>query len=332
MQICTNCVLPSSFPGIKFNNEGICNYCQSYTGHDRLIESKLNYRQKFLDLLKQKKNQTGYNCLMAYSGGKDSSFALHLLKKEFDLEVLAITFDNGFISSYALNNIRSVLDHLGIDHLMLKPRFDLLKRIFIESSKHDLYSNKALERASTICTSCMGLVKFIILRIAIEKKIPIIAYGWSPGQVPLSASVFKNNPAMLKKMQQAIKQPLHEIVGDAVNNYFLDDRDFENGTDFPYNVSPLAFSAYDEDEIYKTINKSGWQMPEDTDSKSTNCLLNSYANVIHKNRFRYHPYVFEIAKLVREGYLDRIKAISRLNDEENPRTLNFVRKKLFGQN
>jgi tRNA(Ile)-lysidine synthase TilS/MesJ len=328
MQICTSCVLPSSFPGIKFNDQGICNYCQSYQGHDRLHQSKLSYRQKFLDLLEQNKNKTGYDCLMAYSGGKDSSFTLSLLKNEFGLDVLAITFDNGFISPYALNNIRNVLDHLGIDHLLVKPRFDLLKKIFIESSKHDFYSNKALERASSICTSCMGLVKFITLRIAVEKRIPIIAYGWSPGQAPLSASIFKNNPAMLRKMQQAFKGPLHKIVGDVINHYFFDEKDFENGTDFPYSVSPLAFSAYNENEIYETINKLGWQMPEDTDSNSTNCMLNSYANVIHKNRFHFHPYAFEIAKLVREGYLDREEGLAKLEAEENTKVIDFVEKKL----
>ncbi|MCI0495473.1 hypothetical protein L0Z72_10745, partial [candidate division KSB1 bacterium] len=58
-------------------------------------------------------------------------------------------------------------------------------------------------------------------------------------------------------------------------------------------------------------------------------LLNSYANIVHKNKFHFHPYAFEMAKLVREGYLERAEAISRLESEEDVRTVHYVQQKLF---
>lgn len=329
MKRCTNCVLPETFPGITFNGQGICNFCQNYKGHGQLQQEKLKYKQKFENLLKQFQNQGCYDCLMAYSGGKDSTFTLSVLKKEYDLNIIALTFDNGFISPFALENIRKVVDNLGIDHILMKPRFDLLKKIFIESSKDELYTKKTLERASTICTSCMGLVKFISLKTAIEKRIPFIAYGWSPGQAPITASIFKNNPAMIKNMQQVIKEPLYKICGSNINNYFLDDKDFENSRNFPYNISPLAFLDYDEKKIFNTIKKLGWKMPEDTDANSTNCLLNAYANMIHKKRYNFHPYAFEMAKLVREGYLNRVEALSKLESGEDAKTIKYVQVKLM---
>ena len=329
MKRCTNCVLPETFPGISFNDQGVCNHCQTYRGHDHLQEAKEKYRQKFEILLKQFKNHQPYDCLMAYSGGKDSTYTLYILKKEYGLNILALTFDNGFISPTATDNIRKVVENLNIDHITVKPRFDLIKRIFLESSKNDLYPPKAMERASSICTSCIGLIKFITLKTALEKNIPFIAYGWSPGQSPITASIFKNNPAMIKQMQNVIKEPLYKIAGNDINNFFLNDNDFENNKIFPYNVGPLAFWQYNENKIFDTIKKLSWEKPEDTDANSTNCLLNSYANYVHKKRFNFHPYAFEMAKLVREGYLDRDEALLKLEDEEDLNTIQNIQEKLL---
>jgi len=328
MRRCTRCVLPETFPGIKFNDAGMCNYCQNYKGQQHLDESKSKYRQKFENLLKQYKNANKYDCLIGYSGGKDSSYTLYILKKVFNLNILAFTFDNSFLSSYSFDNIKNVTDNLCVDHILFRPRFDILKRIFIQASKNDLYSKKTLERASTICTSCIGLVKFISLRIALEKNIPFIAFGWSPGQAPITSSIFKNNPTMLKQMQQAIKIPLYNIIGADLNNYFVDDQYFDKSVDFPYNISPLSFLDYNEDNIFSTIGKLGWKKPSDTDANSSNCLLNSYANEIHKKKFNFHPYAFEIAKLVREGYLKREEALTKLETKENPDTIKYVLSKL----
>lgn len=328
MKICKRCILPETFPGIRFDEEGVCNFCRDFKGKSSLAESKEKYRKKFEDLLEKHRGRSYYDCLMAYSGGKDSTYTLTLLKQRYNLKILALTFDNGFIPQVTFQNIRVVAENLGIDHLSFKPRFDLLKKIFLASMRSDMYSEKTLERASTICTSCMGLVKFLSLRTALEKEIPFIAYGWSPGQAPLSSSVFKNNKQMVKTMQSAIFDPLHKIGGDEIKPYFLDQRHFEKNYDFPYNVSPLAFSEYDEERIFKNMQDLGWKKPEETDPNSTNCLLNGFANLVHKEKFGFHPYALELANLVREGHLDRQEALDRINAPEDPDTVERVRRKL----
>jgi tRNA(Ile)-lysidine synthase TilS/MesJ len=329
MRRCINCVLPETFPGIVFNEDGICNSCLAFKGRKHLQQAKLRYKQKFENLINQYQNQSDYDCLMAYSGGKDSTFTLSVLKEKYGLNILAVTFDNGFISPVALRNIGKVVENLAIDHMIMKPRIDILKKIFIESSKNGLYSNKTIERASTICTTCMGLVKFISLKIALEKNIPFITYGWSPGQAPIAASIFKNNPTMLKQMQGSFQKPLQNIVGESINSYFLDIKDYEENKNFPYNISPLAFLEYNEEAIYKTIRKMGWQKPGDTDANSTNCLLNSLGNVNHKERYGFHPYTSELSKLVREGYLNREIAICKLETTADPIILQIVEQKLY---
>jgi hypothetical protein len=115
-------VLPETFPGIHFNEEGVCNFCRDFS-HDRLIGKKAEYRQRFEHLVKEHAGKSEYDAILSYNGGKDSTFALLTLRRDYHLNVLAFTMDNGFISRRAIENIRVVTGRLGVDHLLFKPRF-----------------------------------------------------------------------------------------------------------------------------------------------------------------------------------------------------------------
>ena len=176
----------------------------------------------------------------------------------------------------------------------------------------------------------MGMVKFITLRTAIEKKIPFIAYGWSPGQAPIQSAILKNNTAFVQKAQGLFLQPLKEVVGSRVQNYFLEKDHFEHAkrNDFPVNINPLAFLHYDEEEIYGRIQPLGWHQPKDTDPNSINCLLNGFANQVHIEKHQYHPYAMEMAELVREGIVDREAALGRLSKPADPQIIDQVKARL----
>ncbi|MFC1944966.1 hypothetical protein ACFLX5_05780 [Chloroflexota bacterium] len=316
LKVCTECVLPETFPRIQFDEEGRCNYCRSFKGIANLSSQKESYRKKFEALVKEHRGRGAYDVLMCYSGGKDSTYTLMLLKKEYGLNILAVTLDNGFVSERAVKNIGAVVDSLAVDHLFFKPSFDSLRKVFRECAARDIYPPKTLERASTICTSCMAVVKYSALRLAAEKDIPLLAFGWSPGQAPLASSILKNNPQMLRVMQKALFEPLHKIVGGGIRPYFLEEEHFSGDYRFPYNIHPLAFLEYSEEGIYNSISRLGWEPPRDVDANSTNCLLNSFANMVHKDRFGFHPYAFEMANLVRQGHIDRAVALDKLNQQE----------------
>jgi tRNA(Ile)-lysidine synthase TilS/MesJ len=328
MRLCSICVLPETFPTIEFDHQGICNYCRSYKGEDHQEELKKEYREKFINLVKDHKGNRDYDVLMAYSGGKDSSYTLDIFRNYFRLRVLALTFDHGFVSPYAMKNMKIITDQLGIDHIIFKPSFEVMKKVFNISISGNLYSKKTLERASTICTSCMSFVKFISLKLALEKEIPFIGYGWSPGQAPVRSSVMKTSAAFVRSTQKVIYEPLHEKMGDDIKPYFLESKHFNLSDRFPYNVHPLAFLDYDEAKVYQRIQELGWEPPKDTDSNSTNCLMNAFANQVHLDQFGFHPYAFEIAGLVRMGVLSRKEGLKRLNEPGNERIIEEVRQKL----
>ena len=325
MKCCTRCILPETFPGIAFDDLGVCNHCQNYKGRDATIVQKQKYEQKFLDLLAARRTQSTYDILVAYSGGKDSTYTLDVLINRYQLRVLALTFDNGFISPQAQENIRSVCSSLGIDLLIVRPNPKMLHTIFRTAAEKELYSMKTLERASTICTSCIGLIKNLVLRTAIEKEIPFVGFGWSPGQAPVNSSVMKTNAQLMQLTQQGIYKPLHEIAGDAVNPYFVTKEQFAHPEKFPWNIHPLAFLEYDEEKIIERIKNYGWVKPDDTDPNSSNCLLNAYANSIHRQRYHFHPYVWEIANMVREGVMSREEGMSKIEPPEVERMVEYSR-------
>lgn len=328
MRLCRRCVLPENFPGIKFNEDGVCQYCLQSKGEDDREIKKREYRERFESLIREHGGKGGYDALMSYSGGKDSTYTLSLLREEYGLNVLAVTFDNGFLPDETFKNIRRVAENLRFDHLLFKPRFDVLRDIFVGCAGRDIYPATTLLRASTICTSCMAIVKFSSLRTALEKNIPFIIFGWSPGQIPLASSIMKNNPQMVRAMQKALFEPLAKLAGDRIRPYFLEEHHYRDSPSFPFNISPLAFLDYDEKKMLEKVRRLGWKAPAEVDANSTNCLLNSFANIVHRQRHGFHPYVFELAKLCREGYLDRSDALEKLNQPEDPRTVDRVKKKL----
>jgi len=328
IKICTTCVLDENYPGISFDEKGICKFCATHTKKNDNKSSKEKYKQKFLGLIDTYKGKFSYDCIVAFSGGKDSTFTLHLLKTKFNLKILAFSFDNWFQSEAAHKNIRNVIKNIDVDHIMLKPRFEIFKKIIQTCHNKNIFPIAATSRTSAICTACLGIIRFIVIKTAIEKSIPFVIFGLSPGQAPVATSVFKSNHAMIEKMQKAIYEPLYRVLAEDIDSYFIEEIHFKNRKNFPYIVNPLAFFDYDEKSIYKTSENYGWVKPQDTDPNSTNCLLNSFANELHIKQYGFHPYASEIAGLIRSGSMTREEGLKRLNVEMDPDLLKYLTKML----
>ncbi|OGO05385.1 MAG: hypothetical protein A2Y73_05465 [Chloroflexi bacterium RBG_13_56_8] len=330
MRRCVTCVLPETFPSVSFDEAGVCNYCRQYEHRQPRLESQREtLRERFEKLLEEVRGLHAYDCLMAWSGGKDSTYTLLVLRENYDLNVLAYTFDNGFVSPTAFENMTRVSAQLGVDHMIVRPRFDLLRKVFwAAAGDQQPYHEKTLTRASAVCTTCMNLAKGIALRIALTQNIPLIAYGWSPGQAPLTSAIFRRTPEMTRSMIEALAAPLRSLGGDAVRPYFPEDELLAELKQAPCDIHPLAFLDYDEEKMIQAIGKLGWRRPLDTDPNSSNCLLNAYANEVHKKRLGYHPYVMELASLVRQGHLSREEALERLETAEDASIVERIRKTL----
>ncbi len=331
IKLCSRCILPETFPGIKFDDNGVCKYCiKEAKSLAKAPEKKEKYRKDLDTLIKDVRDKAPtYDAIIAYSGGKDSSYTLKLLRERYDLKIVALSFDNHFVSPAAWENIKKVTDVLDVDSIIFKPPWNASKDMFCLTAKEDVFSAPTLLRASSICTACIGLVKSIVLKTALEMSIPLVAFGWSPGQAPIQSAIMKTNPALIRRTQSALNKAFPDDVRSKVTQYFIPEAYYESYKErFPHNIHPLAFFDYNEEKIKEELSEIGWQGPKDTDTNSSNCLINAFANKCHIDRHGFHPYVWEIANMVRQGIMDRDEGIEKIYTDQNMEMVELAQKRL----
>ena len=118
-QICLRCVMDTSDPDIKFDEEGFCNHCETFLEESKVIKPEGEERELLLSNLIAKIKEGGknhkYDCLIGVSGGVDSSYVAYIVK-ELGLRPLAVHMDNGWNSEESVKNIRNLCTKLNIDY------------------------------------------------------------------------------------------------------------------------------------------------------------------------------------------------------------------------
>lgn len=115
---CIHCVMDTSDPQITFDETGSCNHCHSYKnylkqiGAQELRQAKL---EKLVAELKTRGKGRDYDCIMGLSGGVDSSYLAWVAVKKLGLRPLVVHVDTGWNSELAVNNIRNIVQRLGLD-------------------------------------------------------------------------------------------------------------------------------------------------------------------------------------------------------------------------
>ncbi len=118
-QVCTNCVMDTSDSKIKFDENGICDHCNTfYTDilpNWNTDERGNNELLKLVSKIKKEGKNKDFDCLMGMSGGIDSSYLLYAMKEKYGLRPLVFHVDAGWNSQIAVNNIEKLVDALGLD-------------------------------------------------------------------------------------------------------------------------------------------------------------------------------------------------------------------------
>ena len=144
MKICQKCIMDDQNDKfIHFDNQGICNYCKDfedkkkiYTFTNEQVKSNLEELKKKISNLKSGE----YDLITGISGGVDSSYLLHLIKK-LNLNPLIIHFDNGWNSELAVTNIKNLLDKTKFDYITEVidwNEFKSLQRSFLKAGVVDI--------------------------------------------------------------------------------------------------------------------------------------------------------------------------------------------------
>lgn len=318
---CISCVLPYNFPGIKISSDGKCNFCQiSENSRKKYSSININHQNEISSILKSIPHNKTYDCILALSGGKDSSFTLYYITKVLKLKCLAVMMDNGFIAEETYSNIEKLVKILNVDFKIYKPDPIFLKSVFRESVLNkNLYPPGIAVRISNVCNSCISMINTHLLNLALENDIPIIAGGFLKGQTPSRSAIQELNPILQKKLKENNLSRLVNNFGHRAKEFY--DIKEENLSDnklkklFLFN--PLVELNISEEEKIKKLIEIGWVLPENTGLNSTNCLLNDFGIWIHYRQFGFHPYAFEISEQVRAGEIDRVKALKKIFKPDN---------------
>lgn len=110
---CKRCIMPETMPYISFNSEGICNYCTTYTPRN---EPKP--MQELLDLIKPFRRD-GLDCIVPFSGGRDSSYGLHYIVNELKMNAVTYTYDWGMVTDLGRRNISRMCEQLGVENIVV---------------------------------------------------------------------------------------------------------------------------------------------------------------------------------------------------------------------
>ncbi|MFE5241285.1 MULTISPECIES: condensation domain-containing protein [unclassified Streptomyces] len=300
--VCARCGMDENYPGITLDGAGVCSLCTLYAEHGDDVHA---YFGRGVDGLEDHLRTRAaaapdapFDCLLLYSGGKDSTYVLYKLVA-MGLRVMTFTFDNGFISRTALDNVDRITGALGIEHVTAT-RADQ-KKIFVES----------LTQHKSVCNGCFRSLLDLSNQLAQERGIPSIVTGLSRGQII--------DERLQWFYQQGQFDPVEIERQLAVGRQVYHRNEDAAGLDAVEVVDYYRYSDVTKDEIRSFLNSGDtlWSEPRDTGFCSSNCLINDVGVYVHKIERGFHNYEAPTRWEVRLGHLARAEADAELRTPVN---------------
>ncbi len=325
---CSRCILPQTMPFINFDETGICNYCHNYQKTKLRKESGL---KKII--LSSKRKSTKFDCVVPLSGGRDSSFALHFVKKVMGLNPIAYSYDWGMLTDLGRRNQARMCGKLGIEHILVsadikKKRANIRKNVIAWLKKPNLgtiplfmagdkqyfyfanqlsknignapiiYAENPLEKTDFKSGFC-GIPPVFgidhVYNLGLKNKIKLGAYYFKE---------FTQNPSL-------INSSVFDTLSAYVSSYFI-----------PHDyISLYLYKQWDEKEITTTlVNEYNWELAKDTKTSWRigdgtaafyNFIYYSVAGFTEADTFRSNQ--------IREGVISREVALRLVSEENSPR-------------
>ncbi len=114
MKRCSRCLLPETMPFIKYDEHGVCNYCHSYK---KMTFKPLEELYSIADRIR--KTDGSPDCIVMFSGGRDSSYLLHYVVKELKLHPIAFTYDWGMSTPIGDRNADKMCKLLQVERVVI---------------------------------------------------------------------------------------------------------------------------------------------------------------------------------------------------------------------
>jgi N-acetyl sugar amidotransferase len=313
VQICSKCLLPETHETITFDQNGICSVCNNFT-----VKQDIDWKQRYEILLKLvdevKRKKASYDCIIPFSGGKDSTFSLYYAVEILKLRVLVVSFDHGFYRDNLLRNRERTINKLGVDLVTFRPNQLLVKKLMLQS----------LKDKGDFCWHCHTGIGSYPLQVAVEKSIPLVLWGESSTEY---TNYFKVED--FHSIDEVAFNRIANLGISATDMYYRLNEEFELREFAPFTIPSLSelqsknittfplgnFIKWDTKNQVEIIkNKLDWQgdevegVPNQYSYEKIECMMQGMRDYI-KYIKRGYARTSHLASIdIRNGLLDRDEA------------------------
>lgn len=329
MQHCTRCHLEAGIDKVTFDSNGVCSYCHTIDKYAPILEKIGKQEALLTDRLDRFRNVGKYDCLVGFSGGKDSSYVIYRLRSHYNARVMAFTWDNGFLTDYARENINLMVKEFDLDHEWVRPKDAVLRSVYRESITADCWP----------CSGCYHFAEASPWKLAYEHRIPYIVHGRIPEQIlrgPDDASFESEDsliadnfqPYDLERVKRLAERTIKRFQGS--REWLIPDRslwplseedmylrsDFELPDDFaPEVLGFFLYETHNESRIMDILEKeTSWERPDQkTPLSHADCEAHDAAGWLYTQNYGRLFLNLEISALVRHNKLDREEGAKILN-------------------
>lgn len=302
MEQCRKCFIEGEY-GPELDSSGVCSYCEIIDRFSNVISQIGNQEKLFRERLSMFRNVGQYDCLVGFSGGKDSSYIIHRLKSYYGARVLAYTCDNGFLTEYAKN----------------------------------------LTDECWPCSACFHILEASAWKLAYKNRIPYIVSGRTPEQILRApdmghfqshSSLLMDNLAPYDKnrgnklaagnLQRIEANKKWLLPNQRLWQFASDDLYLKNGFSISDDFVPelLGFFLYEEHNESHIMDilerKTHWRRPEKKHPLShVDCAAHDAAAYLYYHRYGTTFLSLEIAASIRHKKLSELQGNQLLKKEVN---------------
>jgi N-acetyl sugar amidotransferase len=309
-QVCSNCVMDTSDSKIQFDENGICDHCNTfYSNIKPFWNTNQKGNKKLLDLIQKIKTQgkgKDFDCLMGMSGGIDSSYLLYKMVTEFGLRPLVFHVDAGWNSQIAVNNIERLVDGLGLDLYTQVINWEEMKDLQLAFFKSGVPHIDVPQDHAFFATMYKFASKYKIKTILTGGN-----YSTECVRNPLEWMYYQSDSIQLNDIYKKhgtgkiSDYPVTKILWHKVwLPYFKGIKLYR----------PLDFIPYNKDEAMQTlVDKFGYQKYPQKHFESR--FTRFYEGFWLPKRFGYDTRKVQFSSLILTNQMTRVEALEKLKNE-----------------
>ena len=130
---CRQCTYPSlSAAPIEFDENGVCSGCQMAYAKKAISQEVWDERLEQLCRAIEdgsRRNKSSYDCIIPVSGGKDSYFQVHTIKRKLGYNPLLVTYHGNNYTTVGWRNLSRMKEVFDVDHIIIRPPLETLIKL-----------------------------------------------------------------------------------------------------------------------------------------------------------------------------------------------------------